>query len=89
MKGGRNADLHFIELAPFEMSVNEDNIAPGGSVTLSQMIGAIEDLPSAPGSSLDLGETGGFRIAARTQRRIEHKLGLGRLLAVERCDPRL
>ena len=72
---GRDADGHFGETAPFEMSVDEDNVAAGRLAATIQVVGSVEDLPSAVRAPADLGEAGRLGIGAGTEGRIGNKFG--------------
>ena len=45
---GREADDHITKWAPFEMSVDEQNISADGLAAVGKVVGAVIDLPTAP-----------------------------------------
>jgi len=87
MKRWRDADGHLGELAPVEVSVDVEDVGPVGFAALPEMVGAVEDLPSAVRAALDLGEAGGLSVGACAEGRIDDKFGRRGLFAVERSDP--
>ena len=46
--GHRVADDHIIKSAPFEMSVDEEDISADGLTAAGQVIRAVVDLPTIP-----------------------------------------
>ncbi len=46
--GHRVADDHVIKSAPFEMSVNKEDIGADGFTATAHVVSAVIDLPTAP-----------------------------------------
>jgi len=66
---------HLAELPPLTVPVDEDNIAPGRPITVSQVVRAVENLPPAPRASPHIGKAGRLRVRTVAERRIGYKVG--------------
>jgi len=74
MKRRRDSDCHLGERAPVEVAVYVEDVAAFG-FGVPEVVGSVEDLPSAVRAAADFGKTGGLGVGARAESRVDDKLG--------------